>query len=154
MSSFWPPKNLPSSQPRATVLLPASLGLVRPRPLTLHPAWCFPTHMVLFLLLATWDAHLSLVKPYVNPTIVIFHSSRLSSAVQKKTIQWKVLTAKACRTGWHEPLALFTSNPYSHVPHGRRKLRRSPVLLWGEQAKALPEQVSFSLFLKRQILPK
>lgn len=69
MSSFWPSKNLPSSQPRATVLPRAFLGTVRLRPLTLHRAWC--THGFVCTI-----CHLGCSpftsQSYVNPTIVIF----------------------------------------------------------------------------------
>lgn len=74
MSSFWPLKKLPSPQPHVTVLPRAFLGIVRLRPLTPHRAWCFPTHMILFMLFATWDVQILLVKSYVNPMIVIIFS--------------------------------------------------------------------------------
>lgn len=116
--------------------------------------WCFPTHKLLFMLFAPWDVYLLLVKSYVNPTIVIILLFKTLFCSPKKTIQWKLLTEEANKTGWHKPLALLPSNLDFHVPSGGRKLMRNPVHCFGERTRALPEWVSFSLLLERWILPK
>lgn len=87
-SSFWPQKNLSSSQPNVTALHLYSWvqSDSDPWPLTPDPdhAWCFPTCTFLSMSFATWDVQLLLLKSYVKPTIAIFAFFKNPSALKKK----------------------------------------------------------------------
>lgn len=150
---LWPLKNLPPSQPCGTALPHVFLEIDSgPWPLTIpgtSPQECFclshlPPGMFIFYY---WN----LIWPHYWHFFILQESLLLSKQRQLNERCWQRRPIKQTCTS---PLFSVPSSPDSRVPRGRRKLRRSPELCIGEQAKYLPEQVSFCLFKKRWILPK